>query len=72
MLVVVYLLVGLAIVRRQTREEAGEVGQRAPGLCRTEECGGFEAVVLILLWPLYLLYLVMEWVGESVIKKPDE
>jgi hypothetical protein len=53
-------------------EEAAEIGQRAPEFCRAEECGGFEAVVLIVLWPLYLVYLVMEWMGEWVIKRPDE
>ena len=55
MLVVLYLCVGLVVVGKHTREEVSE-------------CGGMEAVVLILLWPLYLMYLGMEWVGEWILR----
>lgn len=54
-MIMVYLLVGLVIVGRHTRNEIND-------------CGGAEIVLLILLWPLYLVFLGMEWVGEWVVR----
>jgi len=53
MLVVLYLCVGLVVVGKQDREEINE-------------CNGFEVIIVLLLWPFYLVVRGVEWVGERI------
>ena len=53
MIVLLYLAVGLVVVGKHTREEVSG-------------CGGMEVMVVLLLWPLYLVVRAVEWMGEEV------
>jgi len=56
MLILLYLGIGLVIVGKQPRSEI-------------LECTGWELMTVLLLWPLFILYRLVDFIGELVIKE---
>ena len=56
MLILLYLGIGLVIIGKQPR-------------CEILECTGWELMTLLVLWPLFLLYRLVDFLGELVIKE---
>lgn len=55
----VYLMVGYVIVVRHRKCEAGD-------------CSGWDVLVVMFFWPLYLVYRSIDYLGRLIINRLDE